>query len=51
VAAIAGALLAERDRAARAVSGSLSATGLPTESANAVADSWKQAARLEGLRV
>jgi acetyl-CoA carboxylase biotin carboxylase subunit len=51
VAAIAGALLAERDRAARAVSDPLSATGLPTESANAVADSWKQAARLEGLRV
>jgi acetyl-CoA carboxylase, biotin carboxylase subunit len=50
VAAIAGALLAERDRAARAVSGSVSGTGLPSENGNAVADSWTQTARLEGLR-
>ena len=50
VAAIAGALLAERDRAARAVSGSVSATGLPTKDGDTAADSWKQAARLEGLR-
>ncbi len=50
VAAIAGALLAERDRAARAVSGSVSATVLPAKDADIAADSWKQAARLAGLR-
>jgi acetyl-CoA carboxylase biotin carboxylase subunit len=50
VAAIAGALLAERDRGARAVSSSGSAAaGATTDGAVAVA-SWKQAARLEGLR-
>ena len=50
VAAIAGALLAERDRAARAVSGQVAGTGMPANNGNAVADSWKQAARLESLR-
>ncbi|MGI8400379.1 MAG: acetyl-CoA carboxylase biotin carboxylase subunit [Gemmatimonadaceae bacterium] len=49
VAAIAGALLAERDRATRSVtggSGSFTTARNPTTAA----DSWKQAARLEGLR-
>jgi len=50
VAAIAGALLAERDRAARAVSGSISVTGVATVDGDAAVDSWKQAARVEGLR-
>jgi acetyl-CoA carboxylase biotin carboxylase subunit len=50
VAAIAGALLAERDRAARTVSGQVGATALPTNTGSAAADSWKQAARLESLR-
>ncbi len=48
VAAIAGALLAERDRATRR------GTGAPLTSAardqTTAADSWKQAARIEGLR-
>jgi acetyl-CoA carboxylase biotin carboxylase subunit len=47
VAAIAGALLAERDRGARAVGVSASSPG---QAANDGAASWKQAARLEGLR-
>jgi acetyl-CoA carboxylase biotin carboxylase subunit len=49
VAAIAGALLAERDRATRrgtGPSGSVSTIRGQT----AAADSWKHAARLEGLR-
>jgi acetyl-CoA carboxylase biotin carboxylase subunit len=50
VAAIAGAMLAERDRSARAVSGTPAATVPSAASADATADSWKQAARLEGLR-
>jgi acetyl-CoA carboxylase biotin carboxylase subunit len=50
VAAIAGALIAERDRSARAVSGSSAAAVLPAASADGTADSWKQAARLDGLR-
>jgi acetyl-CoA carboxylase biotin carboxylase subunit len=50
VAAIAAALLAERDRAARTVSGSASATPLPATNGHIAAESWKQAARLEGLR-
>jgi acetyl-CoA carboxylase biotin carboxylase subunit len=50
VAAIAGALLAERDRSARAVSGVIGAAILTEASAGSVVDSWKQAARLEGLR-
>jgi acetyl-CoA carboxylase biotin carboxylase subunit len=49
-AAIAGALLAERDRAARAVSPSVATSGSPTADLNGVADSWKQVARVEGLR-
>jgi acetyl-CoA carboxylase biotin carboxylase subunit len=48
VAAIAGALLAERDRSARSVSGA-SATQ-SSSAGRAELDSWKQAARLEALR-
>jgi acetyl-CoA carboxylase biotin carboxylase subunit len=51
VAAIAGALLAERDRVARAVTGSPSAPSLPGGSDGVTPDSWKQAARVEGLRI
>jgi acetyl-CoA carboxylase, biotin carboxylase subunit len=49
VAAIAGALLAERDRATRRGAGT---SGVASVARNqiAVADSWKQAARLEGPR-
>jgi len=50
VAAIAGALLAERERAARAVSGSVSTTDAAARNGVVADDSWKQAARLEGLR-
>jgi acetyl-CoA carboxylase biotin carboxylase subunit len=50
VASIAGALLAERDRVVRAVSGSASATSQLTTSDSVAADSWKQTARVEGLR-
>ena len=50
VAAIAGALLAERERAARAVSGSVSTTDAAARNGVVAVDSWKQAARLEGLR-
>jgi acetyl-CoA carboxylase biotin carboxylase subunit len=49
-AAIAGALLAERDHAARAVSPSAAPSASPTADGNGVPDSWKQVARLEGLR-
>jgi len=48
VAAIAGALLAERDRSARSSAATSSAPG-GTIRPEAV-DSWKQAARIEGLR-
>jgi acetyl-CoA carboxylase biotin carboxylase subunit len=50
VASIAAALLAERDRVARAVSGSASAMSQATRDGSAATDSWKQAARAEGLR-
>ena len=50
VAAIAGALLAERDRAARAVTAPVQANGAAPSTVGAATDSWKQAARLEGLR-
>jgi len=50
VAAIAGALLAGRERAARAVSGSVSTTDAAARNGVGAVDSWKQAARLEGLR-
>jgi acetyl-CoA carboxylase biotin carboxylase subunit len=50
VAAIAGALLAERDRAARAVTAPVPAKGAVASAVSAATDSWKQAARLEGLR-
>jgi len=48
VAAIAAALLAERDRGARTVSG-VSAPA-PASTGGGTPDSWKQAARLEALR-
>jgi len=50
VAAIAGALLAERNRSARAVSRSDPATGASALKGSTAADSWTQAARIEGLR-
>ncbi len=50
VAAIAGAMLAERDRSARAVSGTAATTVPTAASADGTGDSWQQAARLEGLR-
>jgi acetyl-CoA carboxylase biotin carboxylase subunit len=50
VAAIAGALLAERERAARAVS-TTSNGATPTTRGNDLAlETWKQAGRVEGLR-
>ncbi len=49
VAAIAGALLAERDRATRRGT-STSGAASTTREQTPAADSWKQAARLEGLR-
>jgi len=49
VAAIAGALLGERDRAARNVT-STSAAATPAAGSDVAIDSWKQAARIEGLR-
>jgi acetyl-CoA carboxylase biotin carboxylase subunit len=48
VAAIAAAMLAERDRGARTVSGTTVVA--PTAGGSVAADSWKQAARLEALR-
>jgi acetyl-CoA carboxylase biotin carboxylase subunit len=48
VAAIAAALLAERDRGARAVAGA-SATGQASTATAPAADAWKRAARFEGL--
>ncbi|MDP9278025.1 MAG: ATP-grasp domain-containing protein, partial [Gemmatimonadota bacterium] len=50
VAAIAGALLAERDRGARAVSTTSSSANLPNPAGDFALDTWKQAARVEGLR-
>ncbi len=50
VAAIAAALLGERDRAARSVSSSVAGTRLPTSDGASVTASWNQAARLEALR-
>jgi acetyl-CoA carboxylase biotin carboxylase subunit len=50
VAAIAGALLAERDRAARAVSGVPGGPAVSPRAIDAALESWKQAARIEGLR-
>ena len=49
VAAIAGALLAERDRATRHGPGA-SGVNSAARGQTAAADSWKQAARVEGLR-
>ncbi|MFL5563616.1 MAG: acetyl/propionyl/methylcrotonyl-CoA carboxylase subunit alpha [Gemmatimonadaceae bacterium] len=50
VAAIAAALLAERDRASRSVSDASSPVKAPGDRTNALLDAWKQAARIEGLR-
>jgi acetyl-CoA carboxylase, biotin carboxylase subunit len=50
VAAIAGALLAERDRGARAVSTTSSSANLPNPGGDLALDTWTQAARVEGLR-
>ena len=49
VAAIAGALLAERDRATRRGTSTSGGASVARDQ-TAAADSWKQAARLEGLR-
>jgi acetyl-CoA carboxylase biotin carboxylase subunit len=48
VAAIAATLLAERDRASRA--GAVGSATAPASGSTAAPDSWKQAARVEGLR-
>jgi len=50
VAAIAGALLAERDRGARAVSTTANGVTPTTRRSDIPLESWKQAARVEGLR-
>ncbi len=50
VAAIAAALLAERDRAARAASPGTGAGTPAASTSDPIRDSWKQAARIEGLR-
>jgi acetyl-CoA carboxylase biotin carboxylase subunit len=50
VAAIAGVLLAERDRAARAVTAPAATNGAGAPAVRAATDSWKQVGRLEGLR-
>ena len=50
VAAIAAALLAERDRAARAVSPAATASASAGANSDSSSDSWKQAARIEALR-
>jgi acetyl/propionyl-CoA carboxylase alpha subunit len=49
IAAIAGALLAERDRTARNTSGASTSVMLTSDSREAP-DSWKQFARVDGLR-
>jgi acetyl-CoA carboxylase biotin carboxylase subunit len=49
VAAIAGALLAERERLARSVSAPAGGDGV-AKTASTVPNNWKQAARIEGLR-
>jgi acetyl/propionyl-CoA carboxylase alpha subunit len=50
VAAIAGALLAERDRGARAVSATSNGLTPTTRRSDLALETWKQAARVEGLR-
>jgi acetyl-CoA carboxylase biotin carboxylase subunit len=50
VAAIAGALLAERDRTARVTSRGPASTAKSGQPAVTEIDSWKQAGRIEGLR-
>ena len=50
VAAIAGALLAERDRGARAVSTAGVGAALPAGGGDVAPDPWTQAARIDGLR-
>jgi acetyl-CoA carboxylase biotin carboxylase subunit len=48
IAAIAATLLAERDRASR--TGAVGSATAPASGSSATPDSWKQAARVEGLR-
>jgi acetyl-CoA carboxylase biotin carboxylase subunit len=50
VAAIAGALLAERDRGARAVSTTSNGVTPTARRSDLALETWKQAARVEGLR-
>jgi acetyl-CoA carboxylase biotin carboxylase subunit len=50
IAAIAGALLAERDRTARSTSSDSSSTSKSGETKGAGIDAWQQAGRLDGLR-
>ena len=50
IAAIAAALLAERDRTARSVSPAAAAASKPAAVRDTGSDSWKQAARADGLR-
>ena len=50
VGAIAGALLAERDRGSRVVAGGPVGPGTSVPTADTGLESWKQAARAEGLR-
>jgi acetyl-CoA carboxylase biotin carboxylase subunit len=50
VAAIAAALLAERDRATRAVSGVPGGPAVSRQAIDPALESWKQAARIDGLR-
>jgi acetyl-CoA carboxylase biotin carboxylase subunit len=50
VAAIAAAMLAERDRAGRATSNDSGIAASPAGRRDAALDSWKQAARSEALR-
>jgi acetyl-CoA carboxylase, biotin carboxylase subunit len=50
VAAIAGAMLAERDRGARTASTPSGNANLPARGGDVALESWKQAARIEGLR-
>jgi TATA-binding protein-associated factor Taf7 len=50
VAAIAAAMLAERDKASRATSTDSGSAALPAGRRDVALDSWKQAARAEALR-
>jgi acetyl-CoA carboxylase biotin carboxylase subunit len=50
IAAIAGALLAARDRFARTVPAAQGSATQPPQSSDGAIESWKQAARIDGLR-